>query len=121
MKMKTKVYGALGMGLVVLGLAQYAYAAEFFRAGKIIRVNNSSAQFGGCMIQLDTSIGNGCPSTGYVSLDCNDDFYAAGEGKRKYATALTAVALDYRVTVKIDNAKKTADGFCTAERIDIFK
>ena len=72
------------------------------------------------MVAISTIIGNGCPGNGWLSLDCHDVYYAAGSGNRKYATVLTAYALNKRISVKLDNTKKH-NGYCVAERLDMHK
>jgi len=117
--MNIKRLSIVGMSIVMLGLTQTASAGEFFRAGKITRVITASNNFGNCMVLLDSSISNGCPSSGWVSLDCKGVYFPTVIGKRKYAAALTAFTLKSKVLLKVDNTKKH-DGYCVASRIDIF-
>ncbi len=114
-KMKLKI---LSTSILLLATALPASAADFFRTGTVLRVLTSADSFGGCMIQLDTSINNGCPANGWVSLDCDNTYNSDAESKRKYAMALTALAANKSVSVKIDNTK-IHNGYCVAERVDI--
>lgn len=108
---------ALTLGLTVV--AQSASAANIYRSGDILRVMSNTQFYGYCMIQLSSNIGSGCPNEGWVSLDCKDQFSGVpGSGNRQYATALTAYALQKKVSVGIDNTKKH-NGYCVAHRIDI--
>jgi hypothetical protein len=92
-------------------------ATTFWVYGKITRtlVDNS---YGGCMVLLDKSIANGCPSEGWVSLDCKNTFYPAGQGDRKFNTALVAAMSGKSVSIVVDNTKKH-DGYCVGGRVDV--
>ncbi|EIJ34226.1 hypothetical protein Thini_1632 [Thiothrix nivea DSM 5205] len=69
------------------------------------------------MALLDVSIGNSCPNSGWVSLDCKAVKTPAGDGNRHFASALLAASLNKQVTVYINNANKI-DNYCVADRID---
>ena len=107
----------IGLSLLLLGTFSSVSAAKFCRSGTVTRVLVDSEKFGGCMVMLSTNIGNGCPANGWVSLDCTNTYYT--DGKNKYAMALTALSLNKSVSVLVDNTKKH-DGYCVAQRIDIF-
>lgn len=96
-----------------------ASAATFFRTGTINRVLTDSGNFSGCMVRISTTIGNGCPANGWVSLDCAGNFGDADAGKQAYSTALVALALGKQISVKVDNTKTGPSGFCVATRLDI--
>lgn len=102
---------------VVLASAS-AHSALFWKTGEISRTLTHSDSFGGCMIQLTESIGNGCPDNGWVSLDCEGETIDSEDGKRAYATSLVALTLNKTLSVQIDNTLKV-DGYCVAKRIDI--
>jgi hypothetical protein len=112
--MKIKLVSALSLVLISMPVL----SAEFSVSGKITRTLSSGNQFGGCMVQLSVPINNGCPASGWVSLDCNGGFFPGGNGDRSYTSALAAFSLHKTVTVRVDNTKKY-DTFCVASRIDV--
>jgi len=116
--MKLKSIKIIGISLLALGLSSSVFATDFSRTGTVKRMLIDSKIYGGCMIQITANIGNGCPNGGWVSLDCNNTYYSATDSKNKYATALTAFALDKTVSLTIDNTKKH-NGFCVARRVGI--
>ncbi len=115
--MKLKMTMALAVVFTGLLFAAQAQATEFFRTGSINRFL-SDELYGGCMIRISASIGNGCPVAGWVSLDCSATHSPAGVGNRMYATALTAFSLGRQVTVLVDNTE-IHNGYCVARRLDM--
>lgn len=116
--MKTHIIKLLLSSLILLGLSNSALSGEFWRTGNVIRILSGNENFGKCMILMSTKVLNGCPNNGWVSLDCADK-YSTGNSKNKLAIALTALAINKKVSVKIDNTKKH-NGYCVATRIDIY-
>jgi hypothetical protein len=117
--MKLKSIKIIGISLLALGLSSSVFATEFSRTGTVKRILIDSKIYGGCMIQISANIGNGCPTGGWVSLDCTQQYYtSATDSKNKYALALTAFSLDKKLTVVVDNTKKH-NGFCVARRVDM--
>ncbi|QQZ29913.1 hypothetical protein HMY34_14730 [Thiothrix subterranea] len=114
--MKPKFFTILLTTIVVMATSQ-ANALTFQKTGKITRILSDSSKFGGCMVQLDVSIGNTCPTTPWVSLDCKAVTTPAGDGNRHYASALLAASLNKQVTIYIDNTKKI-NAYCVGTRID---
>ena len=106
------------LGVSLLALSSSAWAAVFPRTGTITKTLTETTYYGGCMVQLSVSVGNGCPANGWVSLDCDAELTDPGQGQRAYASALVAFTLDKNVTLYIDNKKKN-DGYCVARRLDI--
>jgi hypothetical protein len=104
--------------LALFLFASSASATVFTKTGTIMRVMSSADKYAGCMVLLDTTIANGCPYSGWVSLDCNADLIGPDTGKRNYASALLAFTSGMTVTLFIDNSLK-ADGFCAATRLDL--
>jgi len=102
--------------LLFLGLSMTTQAAEFWVTGTIVRTLSDGTNYGGCMISLSTTVNNGCPAGGWVSLDCNGGYSRAGE--RSYASALMAFSLKKSVSVLVDNTQKY-NGFCVGKRIDV--
>ncbi len=94
-----------------------ASAELFWRTGKVQRVLSETSSFGGCMVQLSTIIGNGCPANGWVSMDCDGQYSDAANGKRAFATALVARSMDQFVSIRVDNTKKH-DAYCVGKRLD---
>ena len=92
-------------------------AAEFWRTGTIKRIL-SGKKYGGCMVLLSTSIGNGCPSTGWISLDCDAKFLQADTAERHFASALIAASTGKNVSILINNQQKQS-GYCVASRVDV--
>lgn len=117
--MSLKTLKLVGLSLLLLGTFNSALADKFWRAGKVDRVLVDSERYGGCMVRITTNIANGCPDNGWVSLDCTNTYFS--DGKNKYAMALTALSLDKNVSIYVDNAKKTTEGNCVAQRVDIVK
>jgi hypothetical protein len=110
------------IGMVLLASTVSSVNAEVFnRVGKVRRTLSagSGSGYGGCMVNLSTVIGNGCPNNGWVSLDC-DDLYSTnkGVGGRGYASAVIAAAMGKTVTVRVNTDKKHGN-YCVAERLDI--
>ncbi len=117
-KMKLKI---VATSILLLATALPVSADLFYRTGTIEKVLTSEPDiYGGCMVKLDINIENGCPASGWVSLDCANTYYSDAGSKRKYATALTALAANKMVSVKVDNMKKHG-GYCVALRVDILK
>ncbi len=115
MKLNKLLIGVvLGVGVLIAG---QVHATEFFRTGSINRFLTDEL-YGGCMIRISAAIGNGCPATGWVSLDCEATHSPAGVGNRMYATALTAFSLGRQVTVLVDNTE-LHNGYCVARRLDM--
>lgn len=104
--------------ILTLGISSNAWSINFWKTGTIVRTLTDSTKYGGCMIQLSVGVGNGCPSNGWVSLDCDAIFSDPGEGQRAYATALVALTLDKKISVHINNEQKHND-YCVATRLDI--
>ncbi len=92
-------------------------AAIISREGNILRTLTGQ-YYGQCMALLDVSISSGCPSSGWVSLDCKGSFYSKDEADKKYSTVLAAALAKKRVLVVIDNTKKH-NGYCVARRVDL--
>jgi hypothetical protein len=105
----------LALAAFVFGMP--AQAETFFRTGTIERTL-SGKLYGGCMVLLSTIIGNGCPTTGWVSLDCDAELTDPGAGERHYASALIAASLAKQVSIRIDNGLRI-NGHCVAQRIDV--
>jgi hypothetical protein len=112
------------MKKIILALATSALmfpllvqSASFYKTGTIKRTL-SGTNYGGCMIQLSTGIGSGCPSSGWVSLDCDGKKIPMALGKRNYASATVAASIKKRVSVRIDNSKKV-NNYCVATRLDV--
>ena len=103
--------------LLMFFISMNASATLFWATGKIDRTL-ADTSYGGCMVHLDVIIANGCPANGWVSLDCKNTYYPAGEGDRKFNTALAAAIAGKTVSVYINNTQKH-DGYCVAKRIDI--
>ena len=115
----TKRCIVLFISLMLLSLSSNASAAAFWKTGKITRTLTETGFYGGCMIKLSTSIANGCPNNGWVSLDCEGKFSDPGEGNRAYASALVALALDKKVSVYVEDTKRVTNNYCVARRLDI--
>ena len=96
-------------------LAAQAQAAGFWRTGDITRTL-SDRVYGGCMIHLSTKIENGCPASGWVSLDCVGKY--GKNGNQMYASALTALTMGKQVSVYVHNHEKH-NTYCVARRLDI--
>jgi len=103
--------------VLVIVLSAPSNAASFWRTGKVTRTLSDIA-YGQCMVHLDVSVANGCPSSGWVSLDCVGTFAVKEIGERNYATALAASMASKKISVYIDNAKKH-NGYCVARRVDM--
>ncbi len=115
-KMRLKI---VATSILLLATALPVSADLFYRTGTVEKVLTTEAgTYGGCMIRLSTSIGNGCPNSGWVSLDCANTYYSNAESNRKYAMVLTALASNKMVSVKVDNIQKHG-GYCVAQRVDI--
>lgn len=104
--------------ITILSLSSTAWSANFWRTGEITRTLTESTKYGGCMVQLSRNVANGCPNSGWVSLDCDANHSDPGDGQRAYASALVALTLGKQVSVFIDNTKKN-DSYCVARRLDI--
>jgi len=113
--MKKKV---LGLVLIMLLSTITASAEHFWVTGKIKRTLVDK-YYGGGMIKLDRSIGHGCKTT-WVSLDLVGKYWSKESGQYKFSSALSAFAMDKRVSVYVYNNQKH-NGYCVARRIDILK
>jgi len=69
------------------------------------------------MIQLNTTIGEGCSSS-WVSLDCEGKYTPKGMGDRMLNIAMIAQTMKKKVSIKVDPSKKF-NGYCVATRIDL--
>lgn len=92
-------------------------AAHFWATGKIKTTLTDSVAYAGCMVYLDTAVGNGCST--WVSLDCTGTFYSERSGEQKYAAALMAFAANKTVKIYIDDSKTVNGSYCVAQRIDV--
>lgn len=115
--MNIKRISLLAISALLLGSSTAAFSAEFWRTGTITRVLSDSTKYGGCMVKINTSIGNGCPSSGWVSLDCTETHYQ-GASKKNFAMVLAALALNKQVSLRVENTKKH-DSYCVAYRVDL--
>jgi len=115
--MKPKLSTILLTTIVVMATSQ-ANAATFTQTGKITRILSDSSNFGGCMVLLNVAFTNGCPNSGWVSLDCKAVTTPAGDGNRHFASALLAASLNKQVSIVIDNTKKV-NTYCVGTRFDI--
>lgn len=93
-------------------------AEKFWVTGNVKRTLTDDSAYNGCMILLSTSLGNGCPGGGWVSLDCKGVEFSASAGSRKYASAIVAASTNKQVSIYVDNAK-TAGPYCIAQRLDV--
>ncbi|HIO96295.1 MAG TPA: hypothetical protein EYG71_00010 [Leucothrix sp.] len=107
--------GALFIGLAI---ASSAGATPFTIAGKIKRILVDDVYYSGCMVYLDKSLGNSCPSR-WVSLDCKGLFNGKNIelGKQKMATAIAAAHNNKTVVLYVNNSHKV-NNYCVARRID---
>ncbi len=103
----------------LITLPNIAYAETFWVSGTIVRSLIDSTQYGKCMVQLSTPIGNNCPNV-WISLDCEGKYLASGDGDRMLNLGLLAQNLNKSVSIQVDNTK-LADGYCTANRIDLIQ
>lgn len=103
---------------VVFFASMNVNAANVHVSGKIKRTLADGTHYGKCMIQMDSAISNGCPASGWVSLDCKATYSAPGDGDRKFNTAIAAAMSEKSVFLVIDNEKKLS-GYCVAKRIDV--
>ena len=104
--------------VVLITCSSSALATSFWKTGTIVRVLTDKTLYGGCMIQLSSNIGNGCPDNGWVSLDCKGIYSEPSDGKRAYVTALLAFQMGKQVSVFVNNEEKNND-YCVARRVDI--
>jgi len=95
-----------------------ANAAVFTKYGYIKRVLTEQYYYSGCMVLLDTAIGNSCRSS-WVSLDCSGLFYNKDKekGAQMLSNAMAAAHAGKRIQLYIDNAL-TVNGYCVARRLD---
>ncbi|MGR9115748.1 MAG: hypothetical protein ACU85E_08275 [Gammaproteobacteria bacterium] len=114
--MKNRMKQLALSALLLLGLSITAQAGQFWVTGNVLRTLSDGFNYGGCMIYLSTPINNGCPASGWVSLDCNGGYNRAGE--RNYASALMAFSLNKTVSVLVDNTQKY-NGYCVVRRMDV--
>ena len=114
--MKSRLVKNLSL-IALITLPNIASAETFWVSGKVTRTMIETDKYGKCMIQVDQSIGNGCPSN-WVSLDCENKYHAAGDGDRMLNIALLAQNLDKTVSVSVDNTR-THSTYCVAKRIDL--
>ncbi len=107
-----------------MAFASSAEATTFWHSGKIKRTLTDSLYYSGCMVLMDTSVGNAatntCLANGWVSLDCKGLFNSKdiSHGNRMYTAATSAAMAGKTVNLWINDANK-ANGYCVAQRIDV--
>ena len=119
---KLKKYGA---GLIISSVvfATSAEATGFWLTGKITRTLTDSIYYSGCMVLMNTPVGNGgnlCPTNGWVSLDCKALFNGndVEGGMRMFSTATSAAMAGKTVSLYINDSNRV-NGYCVASRIDV--
>ena len=109
-------------GAVMLGAGGVSAEVAWVGGVKVVQTLSEAVAHGNCMVlinkPLSDYIGN-CPSR-WVTFSCNGTYNSKDAGQRKFESAQLAMALGYRVSLLVDNTKKH-NGFCYAQRIDIYK
>ncbi len=104
--------------ILLASVVQTAQAQLIQAQGTITRtLNETTSNFGGCMIALSSSIGGNCVDP-WVSLDCSGTFSSSGD--RLYATAMVAFSLNKSVFVEVDDTQ-VHGGFCVVKRLDVLQ
>lgn len=106
------------VGIFLLILTTFSVKADtFWRTGSVVRTL-LDVNHGGCMVYINTLIGNDCTNTGWVSLDCDGTYLSKDQASRSYASAVVAGSTGKNITVEIDNSLKHG-AFCVAKRLDV--
>jgi len=115
--MKIKAIGlVMAVGMII---PTTTMASEFWKSGTITRILVDAKNYGKCMVSLNVSLGNSCPST-WVSLDCEAKYSDKGDGDRMLNIALIAQNMNKKISIKVNNSKKHGS-YCVASRLDILK
>ena len=105
---------------VLLLFAVSGHCVIDMQTALIERTLADSSSFGKCMLfSLSFQPANSCPGN-WVSLDCDGNYHSKADGNRMWDSAQLALALNLRVRVWINDAKKI-NGYCVADRLDILK
>lgn len=116
--MKHLILLAIVMTMLV---APTVHAAEARITGKVVRTMVVDGRWGGCMVELNTSISAqlpGCPIHKWITFSCSGTFNTKDIAYRKFDSAQMAKALNRRVMIWVTDAKKH-NGFCYGFRIDV--
>ncbi|HEB94600.1 MAG TPA: hypothetical protein ENI94_14330 [Gammaproteobacteria bacterium] len=117
---KKGLLGAVA-GLMVLGAGVASAEMAWISDAKVTTTLSEAGSYGDCMIYVNKPISDslsGCPS--WVTFSCDGTYNSKDAGQRKFESAQLALALGYRVQLFVDNTKKH-NGYCYAQRIDIYK
>lgn len=117
--MKKTILSYTGILLLSMSFNLTASAETFRIVGKIQRTLVSQ-YYAGCMILLDKTLENSCPSR-WVSLDCKGLFNDKDieKGKRMFSSAMAAAHAGKTIAMYINNTHK-ASGYCVASRLDVY-
>ena len=111
-----KIYVGL---LASLWISGSALAATGVLVANVTQVLVDDANYGGCMVRLDTSpttIVAGCAES-FLTLDCTGDFTSKSKAQRKLDSANLSLVTGKRMAVYFTDASKH-NGYCLATRID---
>lgn len=119
---KKGLLGAVA-GLLVLGAGGVNAETALVSDVKVTSTLVEAGVYGECMAHMSEPISDyisGCPSNGWITFSCDGTYNSKDAGQRKFESAQLALALGYRVKLRVDNTKKH-NGYCYANRIDIYK
>ena len=103
----------------VMMFASFSTAAVEFISGKILGTLTDSQNYGFCMLRVDYQPTIDCQPY-WVSVDCAGDYHGKETSRRLWDSAQLGVALDARVKILVNDSKKY-NGYCVADRLDIYK
>ena len=113
-----KIAKGLVSGVVLLLASQTAFSATARLDAYVERTQLSDGRWGECMAGMDREIavtGLDCPYK-WVSFSCTGEFNVKTLGKQKYDMAQLAQAMNYPVSVYVDDSRKH-NGICYGTRI----
>jgi len=124
--MKTR-FCFIALALLVTGLIQVepAYAVRANLTASVVRVLViDPTYYGGCMAELNTPLSATVPAVNcpedWVTFSCNGTYIGKDIAFYMLEQAQLALSLNKRVFVTVDDSKKH-NGYCFANRIDVFK
>jgi len=107
--------------LVTLSVTGGALAGTGIHRGKVTSTLTQEGVFGNCMALITPSPSQTLPScrAGWVTFSCSGDFNSKSAGQTKFSQAQLGLVTGNGVVVVIDDTK-THNGYCFANRIDVF-
>ena len=117
--MKTKKIQII-LGVFVLYCSAGTWAAVEAKTVTPARLLTDPANYGYCMIYSPGLVfSHNCPNT-WISLDCKGSYHSKETSRIMWDAANLAYAMESKLIVVVNDAKKH-NGYCVADRLDVFR